>query len=564
MNVRNTLVTIPILGAMLAAPVMPQTAGDIADPPRRPARLGYAAGSVSLTPAGLQESRQAEVNRPFTTGDRFWSEADGRGELQTDNAAIRFSGRTSFEIQELSDEKTLISLESGTLSVRLHALSSKEVFEIETPQFTLRLNKLGAYWVEAGEKGETVIAAVRRGDADVFKRDGATMEVPQGKQARAATGGGPAIEPANPIGQFEAWCVERDRREDLSATAHYVSRDIPGYADLDEHGAWRPVNPYGMVWFPNNVDASWAPNRSGHFVSAGLWGMNWVDSASWGFGPFHYGRWAKINGAWGWVPGPAGKSSKAGEPEKFAVRPYYAPALVAWTRYAAGVVRPDAVIGWFPLGPGEAWIPQFPASADYLARANVSNTAVADAATLVNLDVTHVTYMYQQAMTAMGQDDLAAGRLVNRLFVQVPPAAYAQGVVTAQPGVEPTREARLGPGPPLPGAPPEIANRPVVMHSVPVPQAAPTYVRHEAAPQTTAGSSSPRPAAGSVPRPKPEPPATHPGGIGGAFSKVSKGVVSSAKGAVQGASGSAKGGTQKTGGVARRSTSATSKKTQKP
>jgi hypothetical protein len=541
-NVLRTPITLPILCAILSAPAMAQAAGEAADPPRRAARLGYVGGAVSLTPAGLQEATPAEVNRPFTTGDRFWSGADGRGELQTENAAIRFDGHTSFAIQELSDQATLIRLESGTLSVRLHALAPLEDFEIETPQFTFHLNRLGVYRVDAGEKGDAVTAAVRWGDAEAFRSDGTPMTVPRGKQARAAAGGSPAIEPANPLDQFEAWCVERDRREDLSATAQYVSRDVPGYADLDEHGAWRPADRYGMVWFPGNLDPDWAPYRAGHFVSAGAWGMNWVDDASWGFGPLHYGRWLKVDGAWAWVPGAAGKSATPGAPATFGVRPSYAPALVAWTRFAAGVVRPDAVVGWFPLGPGEAWAPQFPASADYLARVNLSNTAIADPATLNNLDVTRVNYMYQEAMTAVGQEDLAEGHVVGRQYVRVPPTVYAQGMVSAQPGVEATREARLGPRGPAQGAPPEIANRSVVVYRVPVPQASPAYVRGEPAPRSISKPNASLPAGGKPVAPAP----ARQGGIGGALGKASKGVANGAKGAAQGAANAAKGGSTKT------------------
>jgi hypothetical protein len=474
-NVFKTLltcaITCSIMGAMLAAPARLQAA----DPPRRAARLGYLGGTVSLTPAGLQEATPAEVNRPFTTGDRFWSGADGRGELQTDNAAIRFSGRASFAIQELSNQATLIRLESGTLSVRLHALAPLEDFEIDTPQFTFHLKRLGAYLVDAGEKGDGVVAAVRLGDAEVFRGDGATMTVPRGMQARASAAGSPILEPAHAIGEFEAWCVQRDQHEDLSRAAQFVSRDIPGYADLDDHGEWRTVNQYGWVWFPSNMDADWAPYRSGHFVDAGPWGMNWVDEASWGFGPLHYGRWLKVNGAWGWVPGEAGKSARPGASGQFAVRPYYTPALVVWNRFAAGVVRPNAVVGWFPLGPGEAWVPQFRASADYLARVNLSNTLIADRAALDNPDVTRLKYMNREAadITALAQEDLAAGRVVGKQYVRVPQADDSQGVLSSEPGVEATKEARLGPLGTAPGAPPGIANRTVVEHRLPVSEPVP-------------------------------------------------------------------------------------------
>src|ERR1700680_1212047 len=110
-NAFKTPLGFAVLGAMLVAPGMPQEA----DPPRRAARLGYMGGSVSLTPAGLQEATPAEVNRTFTTGDRFWSGTDGRGNPQTENGVIRLGGRASLVIQELSNKATLIGLESGTL-----------------------------------------------------------------------------------------------------------------------------------------------------------------------------------------------------------------------------------------------------------------------------------------------------------------------------------------------------------------------------------------------------------------------------------------------------------------
>jgi hypothetical protein len=483
---RLVFFTILVTGA-----VVPALAQD-SDPPGRVARLGYSAGSVSFTPAGLQDPILAEVNRPVTTGDRLWSQADGRGELQTQNATIRFGGRTSIAIEDLSDRHTQIRLESGALSIRLHTLAPDEDFEIDMPQFSFKINRLGAYRAETGEKGEWSAAAVRFGNADVYGSDGAVVAVPPSKQARATMGGNPRIEAAPAIDELEAWSIDRDRREDLAATAHYVSRDIPGYADLDEYGSWRTVDQYGAVWFPKNMDADWAPYRSGHFVWSDSFGMNWVDGAQWGFGPLHYGRWKQINGEWGWIPGTAGKSAAAGGgSETFAVRPSYAPALVGWAAFAPGVVRADAVVGWFPLGPGEPWAPGFRASPEYISRVNLSNTAMADPAVLVKLDPARVNYMYRDvAMTALGHDDLAAGRMVGRDFVHVPQAAYAQAAVGAQPALEPTREARRGPRPPAAGAPPEIANRPVVEHRMASAKPSP-FVPREAQPQGAQQASAP-------------------------------------------------------------------------
>jgi hypothetical protein len=508
-NTVQKLAACIILGALTAAPGMPQDA----DPPRRAARLGAFTGTVSLRPATVDASTPAEMNRPVTTGDQFWSEADGRGELQTDNAVIRFGGRTNFAFEELNEQATLVKIESGTLSVRLHTLAPHEVFEVETPHGAFTFLRLGQYRINVSEQGDASVVMVRLGDAQVSKADGTVTSVPEGMQARASAGGSPSLEPAPAIDEFDSWSMERDRREDLSDTAHYLSRDIPGYADLDGHGAWRTVDPYGAVWFPSGVDAEWAPYRSGHWVWVDPWGMTWVDDAPWGYAPFHYGRWVQVNGAWGWVPG------TTGTPGTFVVRPSYAPALVAWTHFDAGAVRPEAVVGWFPLGPGELWAPGYAVSSAYIARVNLTNTVIVDRTVLANPDMAHANYMHREAITAMGHDELAVGRPVGREFVRVPQTAYARAAVDAQPGLQPTREVRIGPRGPAQGAPPAIANRAVVARQAPSPR--PTaFVQREAAPQPAAAAQHAPNNAGASRTPAP---VKQPGGVSGALSRITSG-----------------------------------------
>ena len=60
-----------------------------AEPPSRAARLGYISGTVSFSPAGQPDWVQAVVNRPLTTGDRLWADANSRAEVQVGGAAIR-------------------------------------------------------------------------------------------------------------------------------------------------------------------------------------------------------------------------------------------------------------------------------------------------------------------------------------------------------------------------------------------------------------------------------------------------------------------------------------------
>jgi len=492
-----------ILETLMAIPAMPQDA----DPPRRAARLGAFTGTVSLRPATVDASTPAELNRPVTTGDQFWSEADGRGELQTDNAVIRFGGRTNFAFVELNEQAILIKMESGTLNIRLHTLAPHEVFEIESPHAAFTLLRLGQYRIQVNEQGDASIITVRLGDAEVSRADGTVTPVHQGMQARAAAGGSPSLEPAPAIDELDSWSIERDRHEDLADTAHYLSRDIPGYADLDGHGSWRTIDQYGAVWFPAGMDADWAPYRFGHWVWVDPWGMTWVDDAAWGYAPFHYGRWVQVNGAWGWVPG------TAGTPGTFVVRPCYAPALVAWTRFKAGAVQPDAVVGWIPLGPGEVWTPGYAVTPAYITRVNLTNTVIVDRTALDSPDMARANYLNREAITAMRQDELAGGHAVGRQFVRVTPAAFAQAAVGAQAGLEPTREARIGPRGSAQGAPAAIANRSVVARRTPDPAPKP-FVRREAAPRPAAGIQHNAAASQTAV------PAKQPGGISGAFHRL--------------------------------------------
>src|SRR5262249_60331348 len=93
-----------------------------------------------------------------------------------------------------------------------------------------------------------------------------------------------------------------------------------------------------------------------------------VDEEPWGFAPFHYGRWARVDGRWGWVPG------------DFAPEPVYAPALVAFVPPPAiETVAPadfGPPIGWFPLAPGELFWPSYTRDPGSIRSVNFTNVNV--------------------------------------------------------------------------------------------------------------------------------------------------------------------------------------------
>src|ERR1700719_4469972 len=85
----------------------------VADPPTRVARLAYMQGPVSFAPAGEDEWVVATPNRPLVTGDRIWSDAAARTELQIGSAAIRFGASTSATVLNLDDRIAQFEVTQG-------------------------------------------------------------------------------------------------------------------------------------------------------------------------------------------------------------------------------------------------------------------------------------------------------------------------------------------------------------------------------------------------------------------------------------------------------------------
>ncbi|MBI1177536.1 hypothetical protein GC207_08870 [bacterium] len=101
-------------------------------------------------------------------------------------------------------------------------------------------------------------------------------------------------------------------------------------ASLAAYGSWVYVDGYGACWRPTVAiaNSSWRP-----YFDSGRWvytncGWYWLSDYSWGWAPFHYGRWLS-NPRWGWVWVPGYT---------------WGPAWVQWR-------TTSAYCGWAPLPP---------------------------------------------------------------------------------------------------------------------------------------------------------------------------------------------------------------------
>ncbi|HME91467.1 MAG TPA: DUF6600 domain-containing protein [Myxococcaceae bacterium] len=107
------------------------------------------------------------------------------------------------------------------------------------------------------------------------------------------------------------------------------------YDALAPYGEWVFLGDYGRVWRPSVavVGAGFRPYGPGGYWVHTAYGWSFETEWSWGWAPFHYGRWYLDPGyGWVWIPDTI-----------------WAPAWVTW-RYGGGYV------GWAPLPPTSARI----------------------------------------------------------------------------------------------------------------------------------------------------------------------------------------------------------------
>src|SRR5499427_9300065 len=470
------------LAVYLLAPQ--RAAADDEDPPSRVARLAFTGGNVSFNPAGTDDWVAAVVNRPMTTGDKLWSDDNSRAELHLGYAVIRLSDHTGFSFLNLTDEMTQIRLTEGTLNIRVRRLGDDETFEVDTPNLALSILRPGSYRINVNEAGDATIVGVRDGQGEITGGGSAyTIHAHEEgyfngiDQLDADIQRGQSDE-----NDFDRWCYDRDRREEHSASARYVSDDVVGYEDLDEYGGWRPVPEYGNVWFPHTVMVGWAPYRYGHWVWISPWGWTWVDDAPWGFAPFHYGRWVTVGGVWGWVP----VAPRPAVVTVAYVRPVYAPALVAWVggpHFGVSVGVGGGGVAWFPLGPRDVYCPSYHVTPRYVERVNVYNTTIINRTQVTNVyntvyvqkNVTNINYQNRGYVTATSRASFTSAQPVGRNMVRVDSREVASAQVSPMtPAVAPQQRSVLGSAAQARVRPPaQAVARPVVAKTPPPPPVAP-------------------------------------------------------------------------------------------
>lgn len=322
------------------------------DAPGRVGRIGETQGTVWMLDRNDNEWVAAQRNRPLTQGDRLATDAGGRVEVQVGSTTLRLDGQTEIQLRELDDAQVIVGVERGTLAMRVRSSEVARELQVQTEAGRVLPQVAGHYRVDVEQPSTGVgvwSGAVRfdAPDSALDVRAGQRAEFWREGNTTHYTWSSPAQDP------FSNWVLAQDRADEqrLAALDREVSPEMTGVDDLGRYGRWDNHPEYGAIWAPTSVAPGWAPYRYGQWVFMSPWGWTWVDDAPWGFAPFHYGRWVQWNGRWCWTPG------------RYAARPVYAPALVAWVgggNVSVGVtVGGPPYVGWVPLAPRERYVPDF-------------------------------------------------------------------------------------------------------------------------------------------------------------------------------------------------------------
>ena len=442
--------------AVLACLSVPSPAQDD-DPPPQAGRLSIVNGTVSIQPAGTQDWGQAYLNYPLGPGDRIFTDSDGRAEIQVGRTYVRLGPRTDVTFVDFTQDAVTFGAAQGALHIRTRGLWQGQSLYVQTPSGSSTVTGPADFRVDVYPDQQTAIFSNVDGDVYISGANDLGMDTGPG-QSLELVGTNPVypqwLQPAPPD-DLDNWSERRDAQLMRAASYQYVSPDAAGVEDMDAYGQWQPGTEYGDMWFPQ-VQPGWAPYHYGHWVNHQPWGWVWVEDEPWGYAPFHYGRWINYHGRWGWIPGPREE------------HPVWSPALVVF----AGGVGGGGVSAWFPLGPGEPYRPWYPCSPRYIDRVNITNIRETNVVhvqkTYVNIvnvtNVTNITYVNRTTgVTAMRQQDFAAGRPVAQAAVRVDPQQMQHVQVLARPEVAPTRSATTS-APPARPVPVAVA-RPTLINA---------------------------------------------------------------------------------------------------
>ncbi len=343
------------------------------DPPTRVVRVSEVSGQAYWFDPEQREWEQVVRNQTLAEGDRLRVDNNGRVGLRIGASALWLDERSQMELMRLDDERFDITLDRGSLALRLVTRETARDVVVRTPEGHFAFERAGSYRVDA--KGNASRGQVFEGRMSFEHRgqEGSPVWLQADESAEVWWANGPRAERGGlRLDSFGEWLSSAAGfgREEVARYAsrpsyRYVSPELTGADELDSNGRWETTVEFGPIWYPSRVAVGWAPYRDGRWTWTRHWGWTWVDDLPWGYATSHYGRWVFWGNRWCWSPG-----------RVIVPRPVFAPALVAWVGgphlqvgvQIGGRVAPP--VAWVPLAPYETYRPWYRHSPGYIRRFN--------------------------------------------------------------------------------------------------------------------------------------------------------------------------------------------------
>jgi hypothetical protein len=297
--------------------------------PVRSARLSFFTGDLRVQRADNTGEDTPALNMPLNEGTRLVTGDYGQAEIEFEDGSVaRLTPNTSLTLDSLAlDAKsvahTQLSLLSGLAYFELrHAPGAS--YRIEAGSVTaeaadnsvLRISLPLATSDEAKAQPEATFA-VLSGTVIASRTDGFRTGVKGGESLRADPDDATRYFLNQQVDNetWDAWNQQRDQiatdqaSEQTAARNDFAGSQGYGWSDLDANGTWYDVPGLGEVWQPGvaSVDAAdlgsdFDPYGDGAFVWSSQ-GYIWASGYTWGWLPFHCGRWDWYPGfGWVWQP----------------------------------------------------------------------------------------------------------------------------------------------------------------------------------------------------------------------------------------------------------------------
>ena len=126
------------------------------DPPDQAGRLSWISGQVSVQPMGTDDWGQAYANLSLGPGDRIYTDADGRAEIQVGQTYLRIGPNTDISLVSIGPDGIGFGMAQGSVHLRSFGLWQGQNLDVSTPNGNISFEQSGERRIDVFPNSSTV------------------------------------------------------------------------------------------------------------------------------------------------------------------------------------------------------------------------------------------------------------------------------------------------------------------------------------------------------------------------------------------------------------------------